>query len=99
MIGILIELIKSASSFFTKKQEVQQDKDELEVEKAKDNNNTNREEIRKGFGWRNFLGYVCTFILVYSYVIVPLLDYFGIVVFQLPLGDIVKIILLLVGGN
>lgn len=60
---------------------------------------TNREEIKAGKGWRSFLGYACTIILTYNYIIVLLLDYFGIVVFSFPLFDIIRILILLLSGN
>lgn len=92
MISVILELIKSGIGFFQKKSEGTK-------QIANDVNETNREEIKQGYSWRNALGYVCVVILAYSYVIVPLLDYFGIVVFQLPLGAIIRIIVLLLSGS
>lgn len=99
MISVIIELIKTGLGFFQKKQDEKVSTAQIESKKSFDVNETNREEIHRGFNWRNALGYVCVVILAYSYIIVPLLDYLGIVVFQLPLADIIKIIILLLTGN
>ncbi|QLO88710.1 hypothetical protein [Enterobacter sp. RHBSTW-00975] len=100
MLSIIMDLIKSGISLFTKnKTEVEKSKDELETEKTNEAQETNREEIKAGRGWRSFLGYACTIIITYNYIIVPILDYFGIVVFSLPLSDIIRILILLLSGN
>lgn len=65
----------------------------------KEVNETNREEIKKGLTWRNALGYICVVILAYSYIIIPIADYFGIALIQMPLGDIIRVIILLIGGG
>lgn len=93
MIGMIIELIKSGIGLFQKKQS----SDETKTEQV---NETNREEIRKGgLSYRTVLGYVCAGIILYSYVVVPVLDYFGIVLFQMPIGEIFKVIALLLSGG
>lgn len=93
MIGMIIELIKSGIGLFQKKQS----SDETKTEQV---NETNREEIRKGgLSYRTVLGYVVAFVVLYSYVIVPVLDYFGIVLFQMPIGEIFKVIALLLSGE
>lgn len=100
MLSIIIDLIKSGISLITKnKTEVVKSKDELKTEKTSEARETNREEIKAGRSWRSFLGYACTIILTYNYIIVPLLDYFGIVVFSFPLSDIIRILILLLSGN
>ncbi|EPK4543821.1 hypothetical protein [Serratia marcescens] len=97
MIGMIIELIKSGIGLFQKKQSSDASIAEIKTEQV---NETNREEIRKGgFSYRTVLGYVCAFVVLYSYVIVPVLDYFGIVVFQMPIGEIFKVIALLLSGS
>lgn len=96
MIGMIIELIKSGIGLFQKKQSTDAS---IAETKTSEVNETNREELRKtGFSYRTILGYVCSFIILYSYVIVPLLDYFGIVVFQMPMSEIFKVVLLLLGN-
>lgn len=100
MLSIIIELIKSGISLITKnKTEVEKSKDELETEKTNEAQETNREEIKAGRSWRSFLGYACTFILVYNNILLPILDYFGVVLFSFPLSDIIRIIILLLSGN
>lgn len=102
MIGItaIIELIKTGFGFFVKdKAQPQKTEDELETDKMKDTGETNREEIKQGKGWRNSLGYILTLILLYNYVVVPVLAFFGIVVFTLPISDIIRLLVLLISGN
>lgn len=94
-ISALIEMVKSGIGYFTKKKEREIDMDN---NRSHDTNETNREEIKQGSGWRSFLGYVLGTIILYSYIIVPVLDYFGIVVFQMPMGDIFKLLLLMLTG-
>lgn len=65
----------------------------------KETNETNREEIKNGLTWRNALGYICVAILAYSYILIPIADYFGIALIQMPLGDIIRIIILLTSGG
>ncbi|MBC4257787.1 hypothetical protein H8M44_18255 [Klebsiella pneumoniae] len=96
MITALIELIKTGFSFFQKKQEKEVD---VDLEKNKETNETNREEIKKGLTWRNALGYICVAILAYSYILIPIADYFGVALIQMPLGDIIRIIILLISGS
>lgn len=96
MISVIIELIKSGLSFFQKKQEKETDKT---VVTTQENNETNRAEIKKGFSGRNFLFYVLGTIIAWNYILVPLLDYFGIVLFSLPLGEIFTLLSLMLGGG
>ncbi|HBB6715743.1 TPA: hypothetical protein ACQVLA_004686 [Serratia marcescens] len=97
MIGMIIDLIKSGIGLFQKKQSSDASIVETKTEQV---NETNREEIRKGgLSYRTVLGYVVAFVVLYSYVIVPVLDYFGIVLFQMPIGEIFKVIALLLSGG
>lgn len=96
MITAIIELIKSGFSFFQKKQEKEVDST---IEKNKETNETNREEIKKGLTWRNALGFAITLIILYNWIIVSVLDLFGIVVIQVPLGQLMQVLLIMVGGN
>ena len=58
------------------------------------------EEIEKlKFHWRNILGFVLTLIILYNWIIVPVLDAFGIVVIQVPLGQLLQVLLILVDGS
>ncbi|ECK0358854.1 hypothetical protein FQS20_22290, partial [Salmonella enterica subsp. enterica] len=78
-------------------------KQEKEVDKSvvttQETNETNREEIKKGFSGRNFMFYVLGTILAWNYILVPLLDYFGIVLFSLPLGEIFSLLSIMLGGG
>lgn len=96
MITTILELIKTGLSFFQKKQEKEVDST---IEKNKETNETNREEIKKGLTWRNSLGFAITLIILYNWIIVPVLDLFGIVVIQVPLGQLMQVLLIMVGGN
>ncbi|WP_407080930.1 hypothetical protein [Enterobacter cloacae] len=51
------------------------------------------------FHWRNALGFVITLIILYNWIIVPVLDAFGIVVIQVPLGQLMQVLLIMVGGS
>lgn len=99
MLTTINELLKMGVKLFIKNKEVEKTEQELEAEKSSDTNETNREEIKQGKSWRSFLGYVCTVILAYNYIIVPILDYFGIVLFSFPLSEIIRIIIILITGN
>ncbi|EJG2384058.1 TPA: hypothetical protein ACK2W9_003799 [Klebsiella michiganensis] len=96
MITTILELIKTGLSFFQKKQEKEVDST---IEKNKETNETNREEIKKGLTWRNALGFAITLIILYNWIIVPVLDAFGIVVIQVPLGQLLQVLLIMVGGS
>ncbi|EMM1616016.1 hypothetical protein AB6J97_000982 [Raoultella ornithinolytica] len=96
MITTILELIKTGLSFFQKKQEKEID---VDLEKNKEANETNREEIKKGLTWRNALGFAITLIILYNWIIVPVLDAFGIVVIQVPLGQLLQVLLIMVGGS
>ncbi|PAO05462.1 hypothetical protein CIW61_08945 [Enterobacter cloacae] len=96
MIGYLYEATKGVSFFLKRKtidKEVQETNAEEQIE-------TNREEIEKvTFHWRNALGFVITLIILYNWIIVPVLDAFGIMVIQVPLGQPLQVLLIMVGGS
>ena len=98
MFSLILTLVSKLGDYLTK---MIPNKSTPELESANNEavQETNREEIKAGKGWRSCLGYVCTFILAYNYIIVPLLDHFGIVLFSFPLSDIIRIIILLISGN
>nr|WP_287855287.1 hypothetical protein [Klebsiella sp.] len=96
MITTILELIKTGFSFFQKKQE---NGINVNLKKIKEANETNREEIKKGLTWRNALGFAITLIILYNWIIVPVLDAFGIVVIQVPLGQLLQVLLIMVGGS
>lgn len=93
----LIEMLFKRMGFFLKKniieKEVVQKSTEGQIE-------TNKEGIEKViFHWRNALGFVLTLIILYNWIIVPVLDVFGIVVIQVPLGQLLQVLLIMVGGS
>ncbi|EFI4642472.1 hypothetical protein ACCP41_004280 [Escherichia coli] len=97
MIGMIIDLIKTGMDFFIKKKTVEQ---EVQKTNAEGQIETNKEEIEKvSFHWRNALGFVITLIILYNWIIVPVLDFFGIVVIQVPLGQLMQVLLIMVGGS
>lgn len=97
MISIIVELIKSGMDFFIKKKTVEK---EVQKTNAEGQIEVNKEEIEKvSFHWRNALGFVLTLIILYNWIIVPVLDAFGIVVIQVPLGQLLQVLLIMVGGG
>ncbi|HCD3670092.1 TPA: hypothetical protein NBO41_005158, partial [Klebsiella pneumoniae] len=76
MIGMIIDLIKTGLGFFQKKE---QSKQELDAQNSHEQNEITLEETRKGFTWRQGLGWVLTFIILWNYVIVPVLALCGVV--------------------
>lgn len=97
MISILIDFLKSGLDFFIKKKTIEQ---EVKKTNAEGQIETNKEEIEKvTFHWRNALGFVLTLIILYNWIIVPVLDAFGIIVIQVPLGQLLQVLLIMVGGS
>ncbi|WP_213712534.1 hypothetical protein [Cedecea lapagei] len=97
MINLIYDLASKAFDFFTRKQTVIT---ETKVQKEDGQVQTNREEIQRStLHWRNFLGFVITTIIAYNWLIVPLLDAFGIVVIQVPVGDLLRILIMMLGGT
>jgi flagellar biogenesis protein FliO len=83
--------------FFIKKKTVEK---EVQKTNAEGQIEVNKEEIeRVSFHWRNALGFVLTLIILYNWIIVPVLDAFGIVVIQVPLGQLLQVLLIMVGGS
>lgn len=96
MISLIIELIKTGLGFFQKKQ---QSKDELYAQNSHEQNQITLEETRKGFTWRQGLGWVLTFVVLWNFVIIPVLAAFGVVLPPVPLDEVWKVLILLVGGS
>lgn len=93
----LIEMLFKGMGFFLKKniieKEIVQRNTEGQIE-------TNKDEIAKvTFHWRNALGFVLTLIILYNWIIVPVLDAFGIVLIQIPLGQLLQVLIIMVGGS
>ena len=96
MIGLIIDLIKTGVGFFQKKE---QSKQELDAQNSHEQNQITLEETRKGFTWRQGLGWVLTFIILWNYVIVPVLALCGVVLPIVPLDEIWKVLIILIGGS
>lgn len=96
MIGMIIDLIKTGLGFFQKKE---QSKQELDAQNSHEQNKITLEETRKGFTWRQGLGWVLTFIILWNYVIVPVLALCGVVLPIVPLDEIWKVLIILIGGS
>jgi len=91
----LIELLFKGVDFLIKRKTLQAD---VEKTNAEGQIETNKEEIEKvTFHWRNALGFVLTLIIFYNWIIVPVLDTFGIVIIQVPLGQLLQVLLIMVG--
>ncbi|CAI1551954.1 MULTISPECIES: hypothetical protein [Serratia] len=95
-IGAIIDLIKTGFSFFQKKEQSKQD---LDAQNSHEQNEITLEETRKGFTWRQALGYVLTFIVAWNYVILPVLAVCGVVLPPIPLDDVWRVLIVLIGGS
>lgn len=99
MIDVILELLSKGMDFFIKRKTIQTD---VEKTNAAGQIETNKEEIEKvSFHWRNALGFVITLIILYNWIIVLVLvlDAFGIVVIQVPLGQLLQVLLIMAGGS
>jgi len=97
MIGVIVELLSKGLDFFIKRKTIES---EVSKTNAEGQIEVNKEEIEKvSFHWRNALGFVITLIILYNWIIVPVLDAFGIVVIQVPLGQLLQVLLIMVGGS
>ncbi|ENY9093793.1 hypothetical protein [Klebsiella michiganensis] len=97
MIGVIVELLTKGVNFFLKRKMIEQ---EVQKTNAEGQIETNKEEIEKStVHWRNFLGFVISMIILYNWIIVPVLDYFGIVLIQVPLGQLMQVLLIMIGGT
>lgn len=94
-IGTIIELIKTGFGFFQKKE---QNKDELNAQSSHEQNEITLEETRKGFTWRQGLGWVLTFIVFWNFVAIPVLVLFGVVLPTIALDEVWKVLIILIGG-
>jgi len=95
MISVILELLSKGIDFFIKKKFIEK---KVTQTKAGGQIETNREEIEKvTLHWRNALGFVITLIILYNWIIVPVLDAFSIVVIQVPLGQLLQVLLIMVG--
>ncbi|GAK26645.1 hypothetical protein [Serratia liquefaciens] len=95
-IGAIIYLIKTGFSFFQKKEQSKQD---LDAQNSHEQNEITLEETRKGFTWRQALGYVLTFIVAWNYVIIPVLAVCGVVLPPVPFDQVFKLLYVLIGSS
>jgi len=96
MISVIVELLKSGMDFFIKKKTIEK---EVEHTTAEGQIEVNKIEVEKnGIHWRNVLGLVLTLIILYSYIVIPFFDFFGIVLINLPLEPIFRLLMVLLGG-
>ncbi|RWS84446.1 hypothetical protein DN462_25090 [Citrobacter freundii] len=96
MIGLITKIIELGMGYFTKTKVIEK---EVKVSNAEGQVEINKIEIEKSsIHWRNALGFVITAIVAYNWLIVPLLDAFGIVVIQVPLGELLTILQIMLGG-
>ncbi|MCV3770315.1 3TM-type holin [Enterobacter sp. RD4-1-1] len=97
MFNIIAELLSKGFDFFINRKTLEK---EVQTTNAEGQIEVNKEEIEKvSFHWRNALGFVITLIILYNWIIVPVLDAFGIVVIQVPLGQLMQVLLIMVGAN
>lgn len=95
--GVIVELLMKGLNFFLKRKTIEQ---EVQKTTTKEQIEINKAEIEKvTLHWRNALGFVITSIILYNWIIVPVLDAFGIVVIQVPLGQLLQVLLIMVGGS
>lgn len=95
-IGTLIELVKTGIGYFTKKQ---QSKEELDAENSHEQNEITLEETRKGVTWRQGLGWVLVAVIAWNFIVIPVLGAFGVVLPPIPLTDVWKVLIILIGGG
>jgi uncharacterized membrane protein len=97
-LGTIIELVKTAFGYFTNRQE---SKEALDAKNSEQQNEITLEETRKNsFTWRQALGYVLTFIVAWNYIVIPILGVcFGVVLPPIPLQDVWRVLIMLIGGS
>ncbi len=96
-LGTIIELVKTAFGYFTK----QGSKEESDAKNSEQQNEITLEETRKSsFTWRQCLGYVLTVIVAWNYIVIPILGVcFGVVLPPIPLQDVWRVLIILIGGG
>ncbi|SJZ36404.1 Phage terminase, large subunit GpA [Pantoea eucalypti] len=95
-INLIIELLRTVSGVLFNKSVC---KEQPNSNNAEQQNDINLEESKRGFTWRQALGYILTFIVFYNYVVIPILAVFGVVLPTIPLTEVWKVLTLLVGGG
>ncbi|WP_347115595.1 hypothetical protein AAHB66_06620 [Leclercia sp. S52] len=49
--------------------------------------------------WKHHIAYVFVFIVIYNFIIIPVLALLGIIVPLIPLDEVWKILIILIGGS
>ncbi|CNK94800.1 hypothetical protein QVN60_13650 [Yersinia aleksiciae] len=93
-IAAIIELLKTGIGFFQKKQNQEQNKNELNSQQ----NQITLEETRNDKSWRNYMGYTCVIIILWNYIVIPVLALFGVVLPIIPLEQIFRIVFAMLGA-
>lgn len=96
IIGVIVDLIKTGMEFFVKRKIVQEEvkttinfDGQIEV---------NKEEIQKvTIHWRNCLGFVLCSVVLWNWLIVPVLATFGITAMVVPIPELVQILMIMLG--
>ncbi|WP_419058949.1 hypothetical protein [Kluyvera georgiana] len=96
MIDMIIGLIKTGIGLFTGKQKSDA---ELQQQNSHEQNEITLEETKRGFTWRSFLGYTLTFIILWNFVVIPVLALFGVLLPPVPLDQVWKVLLVLIGSS
>lgn len=94
--NIIIELIKTVTGVLFNKSVC---KEQPDSNNAEQQNDITLEETKRGFTWRQALGYILTFIVFYNYIVIPILAVFGVVLPTIPLTEVWKVLILLVAGG
>lgn len=94
-IAAIIELLKTGFGFFQKKEQI---KDELNSQNSHEQNQITLEETRNGKSWRNYMGYACVIIILWNYIVIPVLALFGVVLPIIPLEQVFRIVFAMLGA-
>ncbi|EMN5860217.1 hypothetical protein RJ495_005112 [Pluralibacter gergoviae] len=95
-LATIIDLVKTGMGFFLKTKTVQQDSHQITQEGQIE---TNKEEIEKTtIHWRNFLGFVLATVVLWNWILVPLLGVFGVAIAAVPVQQIIQILLVMIGN-
>lgn len=97
-ITAIIELLKAGFGLFQKKQNQEENKDELKAQNSHEQNIITLEETRNGKSWRNYMGYACVVIILWNYIVIPVLALFGIILPIIPLEQIFRIVFAMLGS-
>ncbi|CQI92522.1 Uncharacterised protein [Yersinia rohdei] len=85
----IIELIKTGFGFFKSSKS--------NDDNAHEQNQITLEETRNGRSWRNYMGYACVIIILWNFIMIPVLALFGVVLPIIPLEQIFRIVFAMLG--